>query len=335
MNTNLPLISIVVPAYNCEKYIGRCIQSILNQTYTNFELIIIDDGSTDNTSEICRKFLQIDNRIIYLKKKNGGVSSARNKGIAIAKGIYISFIDSDDYLDSDFIQNFGLEYNRVIDILSQGCVSEYNEKEAVINKFSKHGVVDKTSFMESMIETWLFTPPWGKLFSSKIIRDNNIFFNEKFSYAEDRIFNVYFLLKAKTFKLSDKIGYHYTHENPNALTKKNIKPEIIYDYVIEFRNILNLLLDDINLDLLCEIKAKHSYIYSFIGCVLDKVNSNDYSKEDKVKFLESLDSDIIHEASSYKSLPLKYKIVAFVLSRFNNNNIRINLIKSLSKINRV
>ena len=89
-------VSIIIPAYNCEKYIFECLESVINQTYSNLEIIIIDDGSTDNTSEICQRFEKIDNRIIYTWQENSGVSKARNKGIDLAKGKYIVFIDADD-----------------------------------------------------------------------------------------------------------------------------------------------------------------------------------------------------------------------------------------------
>ena len=94
----MELISIIVPVYNVEKYIRRCINSILNQTYQYLEIILVDDGSTDNSGLICDKYAHMDNRITVIHKKNGGLSSARNTGIDIAKGAYIGFIDSDDWI---------------------------------------------------------------------------------------------------------------------------------------------------------------------------------------------------------------------------------------------
>lgn len=99
INESNPLISIIVPIYNVEKYLAKCIESILNQTYTNFELILVDDGSPDNCGKICDSYKEKDSRIIVVHKKNGGLSSARNVGIDIAKGEYIGFVDSDDYIE--------------------------------------------------------------------------------------------------------------------------------------------------------------------------------------------------------------------------------------------
>lgn len=98
-------ISVIVPLYNVEKYIINCISSLTNQTYQNIEIILIDDGSTDNSGRICKKLAQEDHRIIYLRKENGGVSSARNLGLQYATGSYIGFVDSDDYISKTMYEN--------------------------------------------------------------------------------------------------------------------------------------------------------------------------------------------------------------------------------------
>ena len=98
------LISIIVPVYNVEQYLRKCIESIKNQTYTNIEIIIVDDGSTDNSGAICDELKQTDNRIQVLHKKNGGLSDARNAGLKIAKGEFVGFVDSDDYIKEDMFE---------------------------------------------------------------------------------------------------------------------------------------------------------------------------------------------------------------------------------------
>lgn len=100
-----PLVSIIVPVYNNEKYIERCLNSILNQTYTNIQIIVINDGSTDNSYKICKKYAEQDNRIFLISQKNSGVSSARNTGLKEAKGEVLSFIDSDDWVHERFIED--------------------------------------------------------------------------------------------------------------------------------------------------------------------------------------------------------------------------------------
>ena len=99
-----PLISIIVPVYNVEKYLNRCIESIVAQTYTNLEIILVNDGSPDNSAQICESWREKDNRITILHKENGGLSDARNKGLEVANGEYVSFIDSDDFVHSLYIE---------------------------------------------------------------------------------------------------------------------------------------------------------------------------------------------------------------------------------------
>ena len=101
---NKPLISIIIPVYNAEKYLKKCLDSVINQTYKNLEIILVDDGSTDKSPEICDKYAEKDSRIIVLHKENGGVSSSRNAGLDIFKGEYLSFVDSDDYVEPDYIE---------------------------------------------------------------------------------------------------------------------------------------------------------------------------------------------------------------------------------------
>ena len=98
-----PLVTVVVPAYNTEKYIDKCLQSLLNQSYREIEVIVIDDGSKDRTNEICKKYEQADSRFLLISKKNTGVSDTRNVGIHHAKGKFIIFVDSDDYVTNDYI----------------------------------------------------------------------------------------------------------------------------------------------------------------------------------------------------------------------------------------
>ena len=111
-STKNDLVSIIVPVYNVEKYLRQCIESLINQTYKNIEIILVDDGSTDNSGKICDEYSKKDNRIKAIHKKNGGLSDARNYGIENAKGIYICFVDSDDYTDKKYIENL---YHAIIE----------------------------------------------------------------------------------------------------------------------------------------------------------------------------------------------------------------------------
>ena len=117
------LISIIVPIYNVEKYLRQCLDSIMNQTYRNFECLLINDGSSDNSEDICREYVSKDSRFRYFEKENGGVSSARNLGIEHSKGEYITFIDSDDWVDSDYLE---VLYNSLVDERADIAISTYS-----------------------------------------------------------------------------------------------------------------------------------------------------------------------------------------------------------------
>lgn len=118
-------ISVIIPVYNTEKYLKRCLDSIINQTFKNLEIIIVDDGSTDSSPQICDNYAESDDRIRVIHKTNGGLSSARNAGIDIATGIYISFIDSDDYID---IKYFEILYSNIISS-RRNCVGKIKRKK--------------------------------------------------------------------------------------------------------------------------------------------------------------------------------------------------------------
>ena len=118
------LISIIVPIYNVEKYLRQCLDSILNQTYQNFECLLINDGSLDNSADICREYVSKDSRFKYFEKENGGVSSARNLGIECSRGEYITFIDSDDWVDYDYLE---VLYNSLVDERADIAISTYKQ----------------------------------------------------------------------------------------------------------------------------------------------------------------------------------------------------------------
>ena len=138
----MPLISIIVPVYNVESYLKRCIESILNQTFRDFELILVNDGSTDNSEIICKEYALKDERIKYFYQRNKGVSEARNKGIDNSSGEYIQFIDSDDYVDENFLEIVVNRFKRDnSDIVFIGFYNEYNNGEIYKSKYYKESIV--------------------------------------------------------------------------------------------------------------------------------------------------------------------------------------------------
>lgn len=215
----MELISIIIPIYNQEKYLRKCLDSILNQTYKNFEAILIDDGSTDSSPELCDKFAKEDDRIKVIHKVNAGVSETRNLGISIAKGEYICFIDSDDYIESTYLQDMYnvMEQEKNCDIVfckynivdSEGNVQP--QKEENLKEFVN--MCDITYFYESkkLIPGFI----WRSLYSKNIIGD--LRFEKNIPYLED----VYFLTQLLLAK-KPKLGYCDKH---------------LYNYVTNFSSI--------------------------------------------------------------------------------------------------
>lgn len=172
------LISVIIPVYNVENYVGRCIESLLKQSYSNIELLIIDDGSTDNSSQICKKYASRCNKIRLFHKQNGGLSDARNFGLKYAAGNYITFIDSDDFVHTKFLELllYGLKRNET---LASFCSYEeiFSDEFSLTNnndldvEFSK---VSSEWLMSKLINQQSFTSAWGKLFRKEI------FINQRF-----------------------------------------------------------------------------------------------------------------------------------------------------------
>ena len=171
MEDNQALCSVIVPIYNVEKYLERCIQSILDQDYKNIEVILINDGSTDRSGEICRKYKEIDNRIVLIEQENGGMSSARNAGLDAAKGEYIFFVDSDDYVSSSFV-SFALEdfIRNESDIVVFGYKGVHvSTGKEDIHRAKASRMLDKPEAMRAMlIDDYINCQPWNKAYKHEL-----------------------------------------------------------------------------------------------------------------------------------------------------------------------
>ena len=212
-----PLISIIVPVYNVEKYIRRCVDSLINQTYRNLEIILVDDGSPDNSGAICDEYAKLDSRIKVIHKENGGVSSARNVGLDNASGEYIGFIDADDYID---LQMYEVLCNNMVNNgvqISMGIYALENGKGEFIPHYrvSLTEVLDKAQTIAEMLKQVKYTCSLcDKLFSSKLIGD--IRFDETISHNEDLLF-VYQLMKnSEKAVYTSKPMYYYCNNEQSA-----------------------------------------------------------------------------------------------------------------------
>lgn len=231
--TNTPLISIIVPVYNTESYVRNTIDSVLRQEYKNWELILVDDGSTDGSRRICDEYSENDSRIRVLHKPNSGVSDTRNKGLEIAKGEWIFFLDSDDELFPNSLSNM-IEWSKGVDmvvgVFSMNITDpqrQFQERDSKAKKFIDK-IVDAKGFVKSMINKKLSIAPTvsPKLYKTNIIRQNNLHYAADIYYAEDQLFLAQYVCckEVKSIHINNKVPvYQYNIWPGNATSKMEAK----------------------------------------------------------------------------------------------------------------
>ncbi|MGN0231004.1 MAG: glycosyltransferase family 2 protein [Muribaculaceae bacterium] len=220
----MPKISVIVPVYNAEQWLERCIDSIVAQTYTDWELLLVDDGSADRSGDICDRYAAADPRIRAFHKPNGGVSSARNLGLDNASGEWITFVDADDYIEPRFLESFtgNLDTDLIIGgatilNISNGC------KASELAKLPIGKVSNIKEFLEKFLNHPLLSGPWGKLFRTDIIKNNSIRFNTSLRLGEDQYFIWGFIKQlSEIYVLSNgKIdNCNYAYIEPESYTRK-------------------------------------------------------------------------------------------------------------------
>lgn len=223
-----PLISIIVPVYKVADVMHNCVDSILRQSYSNFELILIDDGSPDVSGQICDEYAKKDDRIKVIHKPNGGVSSARNTGIAGANGEYIVCVDSDDYVDEAYLQGFVDVIRKYPDAEMVWCgfytVKDYEKSITQAVRYDETGKLIESDISEIMTlhQKWLDAAPWGKLYSKRIIDENNLKMDESMSLGEDLLFNFSYMNSCGNKKIyhTNKCAYFYIRTEKETLDNK-------------------------------------------------------------------------------------------------------------------
>ncbi len=212
-------ISVIIPVYNAEKYLTKCLNSIVNQTYTNLEIILVNDGSKDSSLNICYEYKKKDDRIKVINNDNHGASYSRNCGISISTGEYIMFIDADDYIENNFIERLITcnEYETYDLFIS--CYTDFYDK----NIFKEKKLIDENILTFDLKKDYLnivkyLRTPWGKIYKLNIIKENNIKFPEDYITAEDQIFNFRYLKYIKKYRFLNECLYFYRHENKNSLS---------------------------------------------------------------------------------------------------------------------
>ncbi|WP_162341282.1 glycosyltransferase family 2 protein [Paenibacillus paridis] len=213
------LVSIIIPAYNVGKYIEKCLLSVLDQSYTNIEVIVVDDGSTDKTGQLIDCVSQQDSRVRVIHKKNAGVSAARNSGIEISTGDYLVFVDGDDYIAQDYveymlsiIENTGSEF-----CLSKCCYTKSGEKQTESEYIKKLQSEDATALL---ISPDVIVGCWNKIFKRSLIVNNNLWFSTNLFYGEGLTFITTVSQISKFVGVGNRKVYYYRRNNEASATTK-------------------------------------------------------------------------------------------------------------------
>lgn len=246
------LVSILMPVYNACEYLEETVDSILNQTYEEFELVIVNDGSSDNTEVICNRLKEKDDRIIVIHKENTGVSDTRNIALDNAKGKYIAFIDSDDLVHKDYLKTLLSSMEKSNGQLAvcgfkQRKISANGQVKELSRVFCPKEVIAIEDMKDLIMDFWnsgLLNPLWNKLYSREIIEENNIRFKEDVEIGEDFIFNLQYFKKIKNICFSKKELYYYIRRNNNSITHQYI--DNMYEKGLEIHSLLEDFLKDMN-----------------------------------------------------------------------------------------
>ena len=317
LDTN-QLISLIVPFYNCEKYIEECIKSLINQDYDNIEIILINDGSTDLSREIAKRYAQKDNRIRLIEQENSGVSVARNKGLELSNGKYIAFIDADDFIEKDYTSYL---YNLIIsnnaDISNSIGIRKFDKsgkEKKTEEQMDNITVLNGTKATEELLYYNIGVSPFNKLISKDLIKKNKIKFDESIAYGEDFIFNIDCFLNSNIVALGDKIIYNYRVDNENSAMTK-LKPRLIKDNIKVQEIIKNKIKGkDINLNNACCYAKWHTYcdcINTIIGCKAKKKYRQEYALIKKV-----CKNDAVYGLKANISKKEKIKCLLYLINPF-------------------
>lgn len=321
-------VSIIVPVYNVENYVKRCLESLINQTYKNIEIVIVNDGSTDNSKIICDEYVKKDSRIKLINKKNQGLGLARNTGLENITGDYVLFVDSDDYVEIDLVDtvydiikknkcdfvrfhNYREDLNTGEKKVRTSCLKEgfYNKED--INKnilFPIIGVLPKETS-----ENFVGMSVWRNLYKVSIIKDNNLkFVSEREFISEDVIFNInYFSLCNKAYVINKPL-YHYI-VNESSLTSK-YKPDRFDKEVIMFEEVIKILKEkNICKDYI--IREQRTFLDRTRMCIRQEFSRTDKHniKKGILKILNNNKLIEVIEKYPIRDMKIQYKLVLYLM----------------------
>lgn len=296
------LISIIVPVYNAAPYLDQCIQSILAQTYTDFELLLINDGSTDQSGAICDQYALQDARIQVFHQQNAGVSAARNLGLDHAKGEWITFVDSDDWISDNYFKVADLNLDSRIDCIFVNIIKKHPEKIINITNF-RDDEIDIDTFFENYSLHPHFFGPTGKFFKNEILNKYKLRFDESLSYGEDNLFNCNYFIFTRFIKFQADINYIISPINGLSTAVANLNND-----EPKYFKIYSVLKYELKLDNDLIDRNIISSLSRYINAIIYSKLSTSF-KIEKLKILINRHSKVIFRL--YESNPL----ISFLIKR--------------------
>lgn len=315
------LVSIVVPVYNSSKYLARCLDSILMQTFRDYEVIVVDDGSTDSSASICDAYAEKYKMIKVIHQNNAGVSAARNKGIDESRGKYLMFVDSDDYIDTNMLDvavSKIEEYDA--DIFMSGNIEEYVSNGIITNSVKRtvtsSCLYSLRKFLENFGQAYpvvCLSNSWCKLYKMENIKKNEIQFDESMSIDEDTNFIFSYMNYVQKIYFSKEILYHYYRDNRETLSVKfHADRYEIIEYV--YGKMMNLMYRE-NCSAESFSRFENMYFLYMVGCIIKYyINSDKCSKKDRIGQIKKvINNQVIHSTKMRNIRGLKGKLIFLVM----------------------
>jgi glycosyltransferase EpsJ len=314
------LVSIIIPVFNSEQYLHQCIDSVLCQSHESIEIILINDGSTDRSQEICEYYCTIYHHILLIDIPNSGVSTARNAGIKIASGKYIQFVDSDDTIDRNMVSKMVfLAENSELSICGFSQVEPGNKLTHIdilskMPPFLSCSVSSKFGFLFSKN---LLNSPCNKLYNGQIIKEHNLLFDSNFDLGEDLIFNLNYLKFVNSISFTNEPLYNNFNRGNISLTRKfrlNLfeNTSHLYEKVIDFMNLDNsFTMEDFRI-------INSWYVLSVVGCIKNRYSLNTRKRDEKpLLFLENIGSNfhLKNAIRDVKTVCFRDRIILILLKK--------------------
>ncbi|MBL4931927.1 glycosyltransferase family 2 protein [Clostridium paridis] len=333
--TQEKMLSIIIPVYNAEKFLIDCLNSLVNQSYKNLEIILIDDGSSDNSRKIIHTFMEKDSRIVGYFRENSGVSSARNFGIQHSKGDYITFVDADDWLDLNAYEETINQFNKTdCDVVLFSYIKEFSSTNRIpeILPFKSEEVLDKNRIYNDLVlnlisfddetKESIMGAIWRCVFKADLLKLNEILFDTEMHYAEDLIFCLNAFSKSNSIRIINKPFYHYRF-NTSSITAQYKSDHFerqlfIYDKIkgLFKNNNDNVLNDRMNIMMLRYIINGIAHI-----CNTSMTFNEKYSSVKKIlnnKRSENLRKHYTIKSTKYKILKYNLPLITFLLISYIN-----------------